>query len=802
MRAGRAASGGHRCPAYAVRVDRPDPSDTPATHVRPRLAVLCALVAPVSLVLGWTWAAAAQPGSFDATEQTISALAAADAPHRWIMTGALVLTGAGHVVTALALSAARRAGRAVLAAGGLATLAVAAFPLPSRTGTGAAHAVAATAAFLLLGLWPWFASREGAGLGLRPVVARAAAAALTAASVLVLLQILLGVGGAGLTERVLAGSEATWPLVVAVTGWWAAGRPVGSPRVRHAIAGVGLVLAAVGGGVTATNLDPAIARTQYYEAAVSLSAGPTSLSRLHASTLFGDITVDFSGFAPGVDAQPRVRDSITTALAEPGLSVTDLQPSTADLDAAVRGAAADLLAHFAVGALVGALLVLALYVVVGRRRPGWRHLAGAVAVTLVASAGVGGAVGLTYRADRLRTFSASGLLGMVRQNANLLTDVEARANQTAPYVKNLLALSSALQRKYAPQDLDRATAARILLVSDIHGANWYPMMRQVVETEGVDAVIDSGDLVNFGTVEEARAAKLFAGIESLGVPYLFVRGNHDATSPTDTALLRRLAEVPNATVLDPGDEDYVEANVDGVRIAGFNDPRFFGDDNTDNAAKQAPARARFARTFAGDAPDVVVSHEPYAVEGVDFGQVRVNGHIHSDDLEGNRIGIGTFTGGGPFSHFIQGAAGEEQTGQPSAFDVLAFGTDCGVTTLTRYQFRDVVEGYPAYDDISLINGSTFAAPPPGGVTGRAGRAGGPDGGGAGDGSEPGAAGTGRTCSHTRGFSTRRVPAIPEPEPSPSSSTESPTGSAADSGPSRATGSPARGASAPPSRTSP
>ena len=82
----------------------------------------------------------------------------------------------------------------------------------------------------------------------------------------------------------------------------------------------------------------------------------------------------------------------------------------------------------------------------------------------------------------------------------------------------------------------------------------------------------------------------------------------------------------------------------------------------------------------------------------------MNGHMHSVDLEGNRVQAGTFTGGGPFTHFLADSGGEELIGQPSAFDVLTFGTDCRLASLTRYRFRDVIEGRPAYDDVSLVNG--------------------------------------------------------------------------------------------------
>ena len=304
----------------------------------------------------------------------------------------------------------------------------------------------------------------------------------------------------------------------------------------------------------------------------------------------------------------------------------------------------------------------------------------------------------------------------MQRNADLLEGVETRAEQVTPYLKNLLALSAALQDKYAPQALDQPVAARILLVSDIHGANQYALMKTIVQQERIDAVIDSGDLVNFGSATEADAAGLFQGIASLGVPYLFVKGNHDGRSDVDRELLDRLAAVRNVVLLEPDDETYVVESIHGLRIAGFNDPRWFGDDNTNNAAKQKPAAARFNAAMADEpVPDIVVSHEPAAAEDVARAGVRVNGHLHASQLEGSRIGVGTFTGGGPFSHFIasdgtgsaNGTKGDvgELTGQPSAFDIATFGTDCRLASLTRYQFRNVIEGRPAYDDVTLINGS-------------------------------------------------------------------------------------------------
>ena len=65
----------------------------PPTRGHVRGALASATTAVVALVGGWTWAAMRQPDGFDPVRESISALAAVETPHRWIMTVALVVTG-------------------------------------------------------------------------------------------------------------------------------------------------------------------------------------------------------------------------------------------------------------------------------------------------------------------------------------------------------------------------------------------------------------------------------------------------------------------------------------------------------------------------------------------------------------------------------------------------------------------------------------------------------------------------------------------------------------------------------------
>ncbi len=173
----------------------------------PWWGAVSAVLAPVLLIGGWELAAAVQPVPFDAVSRTISELAARDTPYRAIMTVGLAGLGLAHVVTALALRAGRGPGRVLLGVGGLATVVVSAAPLPAGGGSSAAHTAAATVGFVALSTWSLLALPQWR-------------AGWLAAAVLVGLLVWFGLelGGPrfGLSERVLAGAQAVWPLLVVV----------------------------------------------------------------------------------------------------------------------------------------------------------------------------------------------------------------------------------------------------------------------------------------------------------------------------------------------------------------------------------------------------------------------------------------------------------------------------------------------------------------------------------------------------------------------------------------------------------
>lgn len=178
-------------------------------------SLVSATLAPLLLIGGWTIAAAVQPASYDATRDTISALAGLAATDRWIMTISIIGLGICHLVTASGLREAATAGRIVLAVGGVATVGVGLTPLPV-VGSSSMHAAFAAVSFGCLAAWPFVAGRRepGAAWTLRRPASN------TAGFVLSLLVVIFGVSLAygqlvGATERLAAGTQAIWPLVVA-----------------------------------------------------------------------------------------------------------------------------------------------------------------------------------------------------------------------------------------------------------------------------------------------------------------------------------------------------------------------------------------------------------------------------------------------------------------------------------------------------------------------------------------------------------------------------------------------------------
>jgi hypothetical membrane protein len=175
--------------------------------------------APVLTVAGWSVAARLQPSPVNPFAEPVSALAAAGAADRWVMSLTFVVVGACVLVTALALRPARAPGRLILMAGAVGGMLVAAYPEHPGTSFPVGHVICAAAGCAGVVAWPAWAWQRGRSVpwGLRPGVSAVAVVVLLALVTWFVVELITGGGLAGLAERIFGAALALWPLAVVVS---------------------------------------------------------------------------------------------------------------------------------------------------------------------------------------------------------------------------------------------------------------------------------------------------------------------------------------------------------------------------------------------------------------------------------------------------------------------------------------------------------------------------------------------------------------------------------------------------------
>lgn len=183
----------------------------------PGWGVFCAAAAFAILVGGCWVATALQPSSFNWVAWTVSTLTEREVVDPWLMTATFAVTGALVMATALALRPAALPGRLLLAAGGAASVLVAAHP--EHVGGSFAHGLWAAVCFTALIVWPAGAWRRGPMVpwGLRPAVSAAATGVLLALVAWYLAELTSTGGMTGLAERVMGTAQVGWPLTVTLS---------------------------------------------------------------------------------------------------------------------------------------------------------------------------------------------------------------------------------------------------------------------------------------------------------------------------------------------------------------------------------------------------------------------------------------------------------------------------------------------------------------------------------------------------------------------------------------------------------
>lgn len=351
-------------------------------------------------------------------------------------------------------------------------------------------------------------------------------------------------------------------------------------------------------------------------------------------------------------------ESIDADVTEGALSGGALDPDLEAVPRQIRG----LLIRAYVQALLLAVAGASLAVLIVWRRPRWAMVtAGVTAGALVLGAGAGAA---SWNDRALAQPRYTGLLvfvpRVVGDAGTIVSNFEAYGEQLGDLVGNVAELSAAAGS--LPGLAGSEADIRALHVSDIHlNPNVWPILRSVIDQYDVDVVLDTGDIADHGSGLENR---LLTPIESLGVPYVYIRGNHDSA-----VTAAAIGAMENAVVLD----DTV-AEVAGLTIAGAADPRFTPDKSTesaDTAVIDSGVELAEVISRSPEGVDLAMVHDPDAADPL-AGRVPLvlAGHVHKRDE--TSLGEGT-------TLLVQGSTGgaglralEDEDPTPLMFSVLYF----------------------------------------------------------------------------------------------------------------------------------
>jgi hypothetical protein len=197
-----------------ARMGAPSPGRTV-----PAWAIVSAGLTPILLTGGWLVAGTLQPASYNPVRDTVSVMAGHAGTDRWVMTGALLLVGGCHLVTAAGLGAIRVPARILLILAGLSSIGIAACPEPV-VGSTPQHLAWTSFGAVIITVWPAFVARSGTPQPL--IVSRPGAAVVTVVFLALLCWLVIETQGGsylGMAERLTSSVQTSWPFVVAVVLW-------------------------------------------------------------------------------------------------------------------------------------------------------------------------------------------------------------------------------------------------------------------------------------------------------------------------------------------------------------------------------------------------------------------------------------------------------------------------------------------------------------------------------------------------------------------------------------------------------
>lgn len=278
----------------------------------------------------------------------------------------------------------------------------------------------------------------------------------------------------------------------------------------------------------------------------------------------GAITVDSHDGPAKLSARIRLLDEQRTRelINEPRRIDSASDEAASDIAGAVK----ELALSTTLAAITGGLL-LGLVVFRSIRRAGLTALTSLGLVLAIV-----GTAAATYRPEAIREPKYQGLLTNVPA---VIGDAHSIYDRYGEYRGELIRIVTNMSRVYTnlsslPVYQPDPNTIRALHVTDLHlNPTSYQVIGAIADQFQVSVIADTGDLTDWGSPLEGQYAQ---NIGKLGVPYVFIRGNHDSAQTAAA-----VAKQPNAVVLD----NTVE-KVAGLTFAGIRDPRFTPDKTGDD----------------------------------------------------------------------------------------------------------------------------------------------------------------------------------------------------------------------------
>lgn len=264
-----------------------------------------------------------------------------------------------------------------------------------------------------------------------------------------------------------------------------------------------------------------------------------------------------------------------------------------------------------------------------RRRVGKREMFLMGLINLVVLASLVSTAFLSYDSAAFLEAEYQGTLEAAPWVLHVLQEgkdiVENIGVQFAEVVKNI----SFLEKEMGKNNLldEPQNMIRVLHVSDIHNnPAAFDFICRIADTFNVHLIIDTGDLVDYGTDWELEF--FCRNFQKIKIPYVFIPGNHDSLP-----VIEQLQKYKNVTVLENG-----EIEINGLKITALADPASSSSapSLSDEKLLEEKARQLAENVDGSDDVTIIAAHNPQLFKYLrKDGNLLLGGHLHRPYIKKN-----------------------------------------------------------------------------------------------------------------------------------------------------------------------